>query len=65
MRTLLAVNGALGLVVEYNVIDGLPQLLRTKSLFDRQAVAGALTQTILGNDARAEETTSPMTSASL
>jgi hypothetical protein len=34
MRTLFAVNGALGLVVEYNVLDGVPQELRTKSLFD-------------------------------
>jgi hypothetical protein len=42
-RTLLAVNGALGLVVEYNVIDGFPQLLRTKSLFDTPDAAGALT----------------------
>ena len=33
-RTLLAVNGVLGLVVEYNVLDGVPQLLRSKSLFD-------------------------------
>jgi hypothetical protein len=40
MRTLLAVNGALGLVVEYNVADGVPQQLRTQSLFDAPAAAG-------------------------
>jgi hypothetical protein len=43
MRTLFAVNGALGLVVEYSVIDGVPQLLRTKSLFDTPDAASALT----------------------
>ena len=43
MRTLLAVNGALGLVVEYNVIDSFPQLLRTKSLFDKPDAIGGLT----------------------
>ena len=42
-RSNLAVNGALGLVVEYNVIDSFPQLLRTKSLFDRPDAIGALT----------------------
>jgi hypothetical protein len=41
-RTLLAVNGALGLVVEYNVLDGVPQVLRSKSLFDTPDAAGAL-----------------------
>jgi len=43
MRTLFAVNGALGLVAEYNVIDGVPQQLRTKSLFDTPDAASALT----------------------
>jgi len=43
MRTLFAVNGALGLVVEYSVIDGVPQLLRTKSLLDTPDAASALT----------------------
>jgi hypothetical protein len=43
MRTLFAVNGALGLVNEYNVIEGVPQLLRTKSLFDTPDAASALT----------------------
>ena len=42
-RTLFAVNGALGLVVEYNVSEGVPQLLRTKSLFDTPDAASALT----------------------
>ena len=32
-------NGALGLVVEYNVLDGVPQMLRTKSLFDTPEAA--------------------------
>jgi len=41
--TLLAVNGALGLVVEYNVRDGAPQMLRTKSLFDAPDAASVLT----------------------
>ena len=43
MRTLFAVNGALGLVVEYNVLDGLPQMLRTRSLFDMPDTASTLT----------------------
>jgi len=41
-RTLLALNGALGLVVEYNVSEGIPQLLRTKALFDTPDAIGAL-----------------------
>jgi hypothetical protein len=32
-RTLYAVNGALGLVVEHNVSDGVPQVARSKTLF--------------------------------
>src|SRR5215213_1543979 len=43
MRTLFAVNGALGMVVEYNVLDGLPQMLRTRSLFDMPDTASTLT----------------------
>jgi hypothetical protein len=43
MRTLFAVNGALGLVAEYNVIEGLPQPLRTKALFDTPDTASTLT----------------------
>src|SRR5262245_17038291 len=33
-RTLYAMNGALGLVAEYNVSNGVPEVIRTKSLFD-------------------------------
>jgi hypothetical protein len=33
-RTLYAVNGALGVVVEYDVNDGFPQVVRTKALLD-------------------------------
>jgi hypothetical protein len=39
---LFALNGALGLVVEFNVLDGVPQMLRTKSLFEKPDAAGAL-----------------------
>jgi hypothetical protein len=42
-RTLFAVNGALGLVVEYNVLDGVPQMLRTTSLFNKPDAASTLT----------------------
>ena len=49
-RTLLALNGALGLVVEYNVSEGIPQLLRTKALFDTPDAIGAL---MAGSDSAA------------
>jgi len=39
-RTLYAVNGALGLVVEYSISDGVPQMMRTKALFKVPAKAG-------------------------
>jgi hypothetical protein len=42
-HTLFAMNGALGLVVEYNVLDGVPQMLRTKSLFDTPDASSPLT----------------------
>jgi len=38
-RMLYAVNGALGLVVEFGVGDGMPQLLREKALFEPPAKA--------------------------
>ena len=38
-RTLYAANGALGLVAEYSLENGVPQLVRTKTLLDRPAVA--------------------------
>src|SRR5205823_5522929 len=39
-RTLYAVNGALGLVVEYNIGDGVPQMMRVKELFETPAKTG-------------------------
>ena len=40
-HTLYAVNGALGLVVQYSVSDGVPQVVRTGTLFDTPASVGA------------------------
>jgi hypothetical protein len=40
-RTLLAVNGALGIVSEYDLSNGVPNMLRTKSLFDAPGAASA------------------------
>jgi len=45
-----SLNGALGLVVEYNVSEGIPQLLRTKALFDTPDAIGAL---MAGSDSAA------------
>jgi hypothetical protein len=42
-RTLYAVNGALGLVVQYSVSDGLPQPVQTRSLFATAASTDAAT----------------------
>ncbi len=39
-RTLYAVNGALGIVIEYSVSDGVPQMMRTRTLFEATAKAG-------------------------
>jgi DNA-binding beta-propeller fold protein YncE len=38
-RTLYAANGALGLVAEYSLGNGVPQLVRTEALFDRPDAA--------------------------
>jgi hypothetical protein len=38
--TLYAVNGSLGLVVEYSLREGVPQLVRTETLFDAPTSAG-------------------------
>jgi hypothetical protein len=39
-RTLYAANGALGLVADYNLGDGVPQMLRTKSLLGMPDAGG-------------------------
>jgi hypothetical protein len=49
-RMLYAVNGALGLVVEYSIINGLPEMLRTKALFEAPPKAG-------GSDAKQPKST--------
>jgi hypothetical protein len=40
--TLLAVNGALGIVIEYDLSNGVPNMLRTKSLFDAPGAASTV-----------------------
>jgi hypothetical protein len=43
-RTLYAVNGALGLVVQYSVSEGVPQQVQTSTLFDIPTSARAATK---------------------